>query len=294
MIISKLKFEKIGAPTAANAFSLVLALFFSAFYSNAYAGASLAISPTRIIFEGRTRTTSVSLINNGGSAATFRISFERKRMTEQGDIKNIKKPKTGELFADQMIRFSPRQISLAPGQVQVVRLLLRKPPGLETGEYRSHMLFREIPPDRSSSINTKKSGKKKLSIQIIPVIGLSIPIIVRHGKTEASVKLTNLKLHRIKGKPGSAKLTLKAIRDGNQSVYGDFTIYHNPGNRKEKLVVSKSNGLAIYTPNKSRNLSFKVQTPKGVSLDQGNLEVVYQTQPDKGDKLIASANLPLN
>jgi len=274
--------------------ALFLLLQTPAFVSDALAEASLAIAPTRVVFEGRTRTASVNLINNGSTGATFRISFERKRMTEEGDIKNIKTPEAGELFADQMLRYSPRQITLAPGQAQVVRLMLRKPPNLEAGEYRSHLLFREVPTDSSTSITKHTGSNGKLNIQIIPVVGLSIPVIVRHGKTEASITLTNLSLQRQKGAPGSAMLTMVANRSGNQSVYGDFTVYLDPGAGKEKLVVSKSNGLAIYTPNKSRKLDFRIQAPSGVSLDKGKLEVVYRTPPDQGDKVLATALFSLN
>lgn len=259
----------------------------------AHATASLAIAPTRVVFEGRARTASVNLINNGSTAATFRISFERKRMTEDGGFENIKKPRAGELFADQMLRYSPRQITLAPGQSQVVRLMVRKPANLPDGEYRSHMLFREIPRDSGRSINVEKENNKKLSIQIIPVVGLSIPVIVRQGKGQSEVKLTGLKLRRAYQKPGAGTVELTAVRKGKYSVFGDFTIVLDRGGKAEELVVGKSNGLAIYTPNPRRKLQFNIQAPKGVTLDSGTLRVLYRTPPDQGDKLIASAELPL-
>ena len=105
----------------------------------------LVVAPTRIVFEGRTRTAQLSLLNKGSAAATYRISLINMRMTEDGGFKEIDEPAPGEQFADRLIRYAPRQVVLAPGDSQAVRLLLRKPRGLEPGEYRSHLLFRAIP-----------------------------------------------------------------------------------------------------------------------------------------------------
>ena len=56
----------------------------------------------------------------------------------------------GEHFADGMLSWSPRQITLQPGTAQVVRLMVRKPEGLAEGEYRSHLDFMDLVADQYS------------------------------------------------------------------------------------------------------------------------------------------------
>jgi P pilus assembly chaperone PapD len=256
----------------------------------AYAAPQLIVAPTRIIIEGRTRTASVNLINRGDETGTFRIKFERKRMTETGRVVPMEKPAAGEVFADQMIRYAPRQVTLAPGQSQVVRLMVRKPANLADGEYRSHLLFQGVPPDAGKSIQSQTApGNNKLSIEIIPVLGVSIPVIVRHGKTSASVTIDNLQLENRSRDGKKANLVLRANRNGNQSVYGDFTVYFTPKRGGKKLMVSQVSGAAIYTPNNVRIVTLPLQAPNGVKLDAGTIEVVYQEPPSKGQKVLASA-----
>ena len=256
------------------------------------AGAQVSVSPTRVIFEGRTRTASVTLINRGDKASTFRVSFERKRMTEDGQFEDIKNPQPGEIFSDQMIRFSPRQVVLPPGKAQVVRLLLRKPPNLADGEYRSHMLFREIPEQESTSIESQASNKKQLTISIKPVLGISIPVIVRQGSTSAEVSLVKSSLANISADKTQGMLDLTMKRTGNESVYGDIVAtYYKNSSDKNGIVVAQANGIAVYTPNYSRTLKLKVQSPAGVKLEGGTIDVVFRTNPTDGNKVLAQGQV---
>ncbi len=255
-----------------------------------FAAPQLVVAPTRIIIEGRTRTASINLINRGDQTGTFRITFERKRMTETGRVVPIEKPVAGEIYADQIIRYAPRQVTLAPGQSQVVRLMVRKPANLAHGEYRSHLLFQGLPPDTGKNIETQvKSKSNKLSIRIIPVLGISIPVIVRHGITQATVTLEKLRLEKRSKDSKKAILVLTAKRSGNRSVYGDFIVYFTPEGGK-KVTVAKSGGNAIYTPNTLRMVRIALQAPNKVKLDNGILEVVYRVPAAQGDKVLASAS----
>lgn len=257
----------------------------------AFAGAQVSISPTRVVFDGRTRTASVTLINRGNEASTFRISFEHKRMTEDGQFETIKKPEPGEIFSDQMIRYSPRQVVLPPGQSQVVRLLLRKPPNLADGEYRSHMLFREVPEQSSQSIQSQTSQQKQMIISIKPVLGISIPVIVRQGKTSAEVQLPSTELLNVSQDKTKGMLVVMMKRSGNRSVYGDvLATYRKNKSDKNGVVVAQVNGIAIYTPNDTRKLKLPIQAPAGTTLDGGRIDVVYRTRPKEGNRVLAEGH----
>ena len=107
------------------------------------------------------RTAQVDLINNGSEPATYRISLVNQRMGEDGQFLPVDTPLAGELFANDMVQFSPRQVTLQPGTSQTVRVMVRKPAGLAAGEYRSHLHFEKMPEPRgATSVEPGANGKE--------------------------------------------------------------------------------------------------------------------------------------
>lgn len=255
------------------------------------AWADLILAPTRIVFEKNQRAAQLDLINNGAETATYRISLVNRRMSETGEISAIDGPAPGEHFADALLRFSPRQVTLAPGVGQVVRIMLRKPADLAPGEYRSHLVFQRIADtkDKAGAQAQDAPAGKELEIKLTALIGASIPVIVRHGETAATVTLANLKLE----KPAANHppvLSLELRRGGNRSVYGDLVVTLAPSGRAEQ-VVARANGVAVYTPNPMRRARIALQLPAGAVA--GTLRVVFQARPEDGGKPLAEATLPL-
>ena len=155
----------------------------------------LLVAPTRVVFEGRQRTAEITLVNTAATAATYRITLVHLRMDEMGGTQEIEAGDTGpgELFADDLIRYSPRQVTLEPRMAQTVRLQLRLPADLAAGEYRSHLLFRAVPAVEPAATAPREPATG-LSIQLTPVYGVAIPLIVRHGETSAKAALSGLEL----------------------------------------------------------------------------------------------------
>ncbi|OGB27395.1 MAG: hypothetical protein A3I66_00520 [Burkholderiales bacterium RIFCSPLOWO2_02_FULL_57_36] len=255
-----------------------------------HALADLMLHPTRIVFEKNQRAAQLELINNGTEAATYRISLVNRRMSEMGDFSAIDTPAPGEQFADSLLRYSPRQITLAPGVGQVVRIMLRKPANLAPGEYRSHLQFDKLPDVKgATSIETRGAADKEIEIVLTALIGASIPVIVRHGETTASVGLSHLELQ--KPAAGQAQvLSLQMHRSGNRSVYGDLTVSFTPQGGGEQ-VIAKVGGVAVYTPNSLRRA--KLALPSGLTLARGTLRVTYRERLEAGGKLLAEAAIVL-
>src|SRR5512140_2324543 len=105
----------------------------------------LLVAPTRVVFEGRQRSAELTLVNTSDRTATYRISLVHMRMGEHGEMQQATAPDSLELLTDSMIRYSPRRTVLPPGVPQTVRIQLRLPSVLEPGEYRTHLLFRQVP-----------------------------------------------------------------------------------------------------------------------------------------------------
>lgn len=254
------------------------------------ASADLMLSPTRIVLEKNQRAAQVELINDGNETATYRISLVNRRMSETGGFSAVDSPLPGEQFADALLRFSPRQVVLAPGAGQVVRISLRKPANLPAGEYRSHLQFDRIAEAKgSSSIDSQgQPTGNEIGVTLTALIGASIPVIVRNGETVAKVTLADLEL--LKPVAGQAAPTLAAVlqRSGNRSVYGDLAATFTPqGGATQE--VGKAGGVAVYTPNPLRRFKLELQPPAGLTLSRGTLRLTFRERPDAGGKLLAEA-----
>jgi P pilus assembly chaperone PapD len=249
----------------------------------------LLVAPTRVVFEGRLRTAEITLVNVGSSTATYRITFVHLRMSEEGGTQEIEASgaEPGERFADELIRYSPRQVTLEPNVAQTVRMQLRKPEGLEPGEYRSHLLFRAIPsvgPDPKTA-----EDATAFSVRLTAIYGVSIPVIVRHGETSAQVTLSGLELVPPGGADATPALRFRISRTGNQSIFGNLTATFVPAGGKAS-VLGLANGVAVYTPNPVRRAAIPLRAPPGVVLKNGRLHLAY-TKQDKGNETIAEADL---
>src|SRR5690554_1777062 len=253
--------------------------------------AELMLYPTRLVIEGNQRSAQVQLINNGTESTTYRISVVNRRMSELGAFSEIDTPLASEQFADSMLRYSPRQVTLAPGAGQTVRVMVRKPANLAEGEYRSHLLFSPQPKTEGvNSVENIGATDSGIDIKLTTLIGASIPVIVRQGKTSADVALTHLELQQPTS--DSPSLAFHMERTGNQSVYGDLAVSFIPKGGTEQ-VIARANGVAVYTPNSLRRAQLILQRPDNLRLSNGTLRVTYREQAEDGGKLLAETTLPV-
>lgn len=234
----------------------------------------LLVAPTRFVFEGNQRSAEVTLVNIGQETATYRISFVYLEMTEEGGVKEVE-PAADAMLAEPLIRYSPRQVTLEPEVAQTVRMQLRKPANLEPGEYRSHLLFRAIPPAGLPEPSAEGNEPESLQVRLIPVYGVSIPVIVRHETTPAEVGIDSATLEtgRSEAQPFDAACVL--ARSGLESVYGDLRVIQIVNGREH--VVGTLSGVAVYTPLQRRRILVPITPLTDVPVDSGRLVVRYQT-----------------
>ncbi len=250
----------------------------------------LAVAPTRVVLEGRDRSAQISLLNRGTVTATYRVSIVNMQMTEAGEYVRVETSGIDEGHADKLIRYAPRQVVLEPGKSQTVRVLLRKPPNLPDGEYRSHILFQAVPsPDAGRSVEMA-TNNEGLSIRLIVVPGITIPLIVRQGNLAANASLAIGRLSTANGAKGGPTLSLQISRTGTRSLFGDIAAIYTAKNGKE-YVVGEINQLAVYTPNRSRTINLNLRIPDAVKLDGGQIRVEYRARPEDGGETLASARI---
>ncbi|MCX6270584.1 MAG: molecular chaperone [Bacteroidetes bacterium] len=255
----------------------------------AEAQGDLLIMPRRVVFEGSRRSQELNIANTGQDTAKYTISTLQFRMTAGGAFERITEPDSGQYFADKYIRFFPRNIILAPNESQVVKVQLVKTTELPAGEYRSHLYFRAVPIEKPVGEEILKDTSK-LSVSISPVFGLTIPVIIRVGETNADVAFSYVYLNM--ENPSSPALNLTFNRSGNRSVYGEVVVYYCPPAGKE-TPIQTVRGIAVYTPGKVRNFKITLENIKGVNLHKGKFRIVYSSPPEEGKKMLAETELVL-
>lgn len=251
---------------------------------------NLLITPRRIVFDGSKRVMDITLANTGIDTATYNISLIQYRMNEDGSFTEITEPDPGQKFAGDYLRFFPRSVTLAPNEAQMVKMQVTNVNKLEPGEYRSHAYFRSVPIVTALGDEDKNIDSTALSIQLIPIFGISIPIIIRVGTPELSVTMTNLELETTP--ENTKRLNLTINRDGNMSVYGDMQVTHIAPNGVE-TILSNINGLAVYTPNVARTMKIELTSEKEIDYSSGKLVVTFVAQSDTKPQKYAEAVLSL-
>ncbi len=252
---------------------------------------NLLITPRRVVFEGATKTQELNLANTGSDTARYNVSIVQYRMKEDGSFEEITQPDPGQNFADKYIRFFPRTVTLAPNEAQVVKMQLTKTNLLQPGEYRSHVYFRAVPKENALGEEETKQDSTGISVRLVPIFGITIPVIIRVGESTTKVTLTDMSFEM--AGDTIPRLRFSFNRAGNMSVYGDISVTHtSPEGRITEVGLVK--GIAVYTPNTVRKFQVDLRRIPGVDYRKGTLSLVYSTQSDLKPEKLAENTLKLN
>jgi P pilus assembly chaperone PapD len=243
----------------------------------------LLVAPTRLVLDGH-RGAEVILNNIGDQPATYRISVEFRRMTENGDLVDVAAPTPADKTAEDMVVYAPRKVTLAPHEPQAIRVAVRPPEGLADGEYRVHMLFRAIPP-ATPAVQPSGEQAKGVQFKLTPVYGVTIPVIVRLGNLQAAAGIANVHLDK---KPGGAAVDFDITRTGSRSTYGEVRVLK--AGVKDPIAAVK--GIAVYTEIGTRHVTVPVADSFKGDLS-GPVTVEYIETTDDGSHLLAQTQAVL-
>jgi len=268
--------------------SVAITLLFS---MNLMAQGNLMVFPRRVVFEGIKRSQDLNIANTGTDTARYNISAVQFRMKENGEFEEITQPDSGEYFADKYIRFFPRTVVLPPNAAQVVKIQLMKAKDMLPGEYRSHLYFRAVPPEKPLGEKEAPKDTTSISIKIIPIFGITIPVIIRVGESTAKVNISDVSFEMVNDTIPTLKMAFN--RTGNMSVYGEIAIEHiSPQGKVTQL--SSIQGMAVYTPIPVRRFKVDLDKSLGIDYHRGKIHIVYTSQSTAQPEKLAEANLLLH
>lgn len=212
---------------------------------------SLLIHPTLIIFDKDSRTNgSLNLVNRGDSRGTFEVAWVDFRMTPEGGLQKMTTQAPWSL--EPLIRFSPRRVTLDPGETQVVRIALRRNLNRPEGEYFSHirvLTLTEIP-DGSDTVDPTVQ-----SVKISARTAIAVPVIWRNSPNDQAAKINLATLD-----DGAQNLLVEVQRQGHLSVRGFLHLRCNDGGKSRSMMVPVP--LVIYPTIDKRTVSLPLNDSK--------------------------------
>jgi P pilus assembly chaperone PapD len=258
--------------------------------TRAMAQGNLLVTPRRVVFEGQKRTQDLNLANTGQDTAKYNVSIIQYRMREDGSFEEITEPDPGQNFADKFLRFFPRTVTLAPNEAQVVKMQLIKTDQLKPGEYRSHVYFRAVPKQTALGTQEVVKDSTAIGVKLIPIFGITIPVIIHAGESTTKVNLSDPKLDIINDT--ITRLQFAFNRTGNMSVYGDIQVdYISP--QSVTTPVGTVRGIAVYTPNQVRKFQMDLDKKAKVNYHSGSIKITYTSQSDTKPEKLSEVVLPL-
>jgi len=212
------------------------------------------------MFDTNDRDKEVILINTSNETRTYRLSWEDKRQLANGNYED--EVQNYPYSAAPHLRFSPRQVKLAAGERQVIKILKRNVNALDRGDYRSHLNFTVLPRESGASQETQ-SG---ISIRLESLINYSIPVIFKVGNDSSRAQIEAVTWET------KDALSVNISKNGLSSIFGRLEIWGTINGQDKRL--DYLNGVNIFR--ESTLMTFDLNIPKDVMDSQPrNIRVVY-------------------
>jgi len=248
----------------------------------------LTITPWRVAFQDRDRSSSIELLNESDSPHTYRMGWTLLKALPNGRYDQVfynkDKDKDPHSVANMVI-VSPRQVMIEPHGEQIIRLSLRRPSDLPPGEYRAHLMFIKL----ADPTPPQDPKAKTVSMSLNVNVGFSIPVIVRQGE-DKDLKVS-IQSPKLRAAGNGSMLDLEIHRDaGKFSTYGSIYAYWKSPKGDESKVGELHN-VALYPEVQTRKISMPLL--RNANIVGGTLRVVYEGAQESEDTTWAEKTFPV-
>jgi hypothetical protein len=256
-------------------FSIILILL------SCQVNASLLISPTRISFESRDRNKEIIVVNTSNEVRSYALSWDEKKQNQFGLYEDLSQSEANAFnIASPYLRFSPRRITLSPGESQRVKLLLRRKADMPIEAFHSHLKFTLIPTSVTAPSDTEQEG---ISIRMNFFLNYAIPVIIKNHRKLPEVNLISAVYNsEASGESfGSIELTLENLN--GTSSHGNFTVYFKPQGGSKFEPVGYDNAVNIF--HEVETMTRSIPLVKALSAPNGRFKLVYEGKEEFTNKL---------
>lgn len=254
-------------------FKIILLTFLCVAISLSHAVARIDIVPQKIIIENRERNGEFTVLNLMDRAGTFRIEIVNFEQNQDGVYQELSAPLSPDFDPQSIARISPRQFMLQEGGRQKIRLSLRKPASLPEGEYRFHVKAIRLMKDN------ERIQDDPNNINVLANIGVTIPVVIRHGQITSDAKIKNIRLvDAANTQQNKNEIHMDIDRTGNASTIGVLEIFWQ-GDGKPSKRIGRITNMNIFPDIDTRHIKLPItEMPSG----SGQLMVRYANSIDKG------------
>lgn len=267
-------------------FTVVILLFVCV----APASASLLVTPTRVTFDSRDRVEEVTLVNTSDEVRQYKLEWVEKTLSENNQYSNLSEAEIADFaIASPYIRFSPRRVTLKPGESQKVKLLARRKSDMNKPEYRSHLRFTALPTALTNADEDEEASGIQLKLNLL--LSYTIPVVLRTQATEVQVGIETIEFESINANNKQGDATVYITRKGNSSAYGNLTLLHRVGSNDAFEPVGYTNGVNIFHE-QSRNKLIIPWTEKPYS-PAGEIKVIFEGTKEMADLFYVEKVMPL-
>jgi P pilus assembly chaperone PapD len=243
----------------------------------AQAGAVLFIYPTLIVFEGNQRSATITVTNRGDQTGTFEMSWTDMTMRPDGGLVKNEGPAPWSL--QSYVRYSPRRVTLAPAESQVVRIAVRRGLDISEGEYYSH--FRVLTlnsEDPSAATNDAEEDTDAAAITIEARSAVAIPIVWRNSRATPDASIEAVQVDS-----DGNKISVDVRRHGPLSVRGYLHVFQKlaDGSRSPQ---AEPVPLVIYPSLEARTLAIELNEGVIAANLSRDTEVFYSPDLEMTDQ----------
>lgn len=234
------------------------------------AWANLLINPTRVEFSASDRTADVTLINTSKVTTTYRLGWVEKKAKANGGYNDLTATEAASFpIASSMLRFSPKQVTLKAGERQTVKMAIRRPQNLATGEYRSHLQFKALPPKTAEEGLDPNASATAINM----IVSFAIPVVIQQGVLDYKLTMNDAYINYNPAKKDGT-VAVNISRTGVHSVIGNMSAYWTPNGGKERLI-AKAGEYNLW-PELSTTTVSLAWVGADFAVADGKLRIVYE------------------
>ena len=217
----------------------------------AAAEARLFIHPTLVMFSGTQRSETVHIVNQGDATGVVELAWVDFAMTPEGGLSAREGGAPWSL--QPFVRYSPRRVTLKPGETQVVRIALRSSGDAAEVEYYSHLRVLTLEDDLQRATARPKT-KATASLSVEARTAIAIPVVWRNSDAAPRAAITSAR-----PVPGTNELVVEVHRTGALSTRGYLHVLGAAGGIPEPL--SEPVPLVIYPSIDVRKIPVRLTKP---------------------------------
>ena len=236
--------------------------------------ASLFIHPTTVMFASDVRSATVNIINRGDATGVFAISWVDYTMTPEGGLNAWEGRAPWSI--QPYVRYSPRRVTLKPGQTQRVKIALRRERDVAEGEYYSHLRIVSLNDnvDGPANADLAVAGSGRQAITIKAHTALAIPIIWRNSTATPRAAIESVEIDREMN-----RLVVDVRRIGDLSTRGYLHVVRD-GVGGTRNALADPVPLVIYPTLDGKTVSVPLKAGIGNTGVEVGTQIIYSPDID--------------